>query len=54
MQITMTHTKRDSQDGRSVELFEAGKEYDILPNLACSFIRDGIAVESKYMEATHV
>lgn len=43
MKITMKETKRGSEDGHSVRLFEAYKTYDVRDGLARSFFAADVA-----------
>lgn len=46
MQITMTITRRGSEDGFSVKRYESGETYELGDSLARKFIREGSAYEA--------
>lgn len=43
MQITMKETRRGSEDGFTVQRYEAGQSYDVAHTLACQLINNGWA-----------
>lgn len=45
MRLRMLETRRGTEDGFTIRLYEAGCEYDIADTLARSFIADGVGVQ---------
>jgi hypothetical protein len=52
MRIKMIETRRGSEDGFSIKLFEAGQEYDVRHTMGVDFIRKGWAkdVDTRSMD----
>ncbi len=44
MIITMTQTRRGTEDGFTLKRYMKGETYDVLPSLARAFINQGWAV----------